>query len=479
MQAIILADRNGAELLPLTENICPALLPIAGKSILEHTLEALIEAGIFQAHIVVCAFASEVKARLGNGERWGMKLSFSTSRGEESPDKIIKTLSHTIQFPSLLLRGDVVRPLEQVQAFLKQAEVDTASCCGAVVENGPSWLLYCRELQLDFGALLAWPNPVIPKNAIQLAGHVHKLDSLIAFHQTNLDAASGRLALHLPGRNTAIGLFQGRRSKIYPQNIKHGIAHVGSNCSCYPSVQFSGEVVIGDNVIIDRCAVLENTVVLPNTYIGELVELKNAIVRGNDLIRVDIGSTLKVRDVFLLADLNTTPINQSLGTFYSCLLGSLLLLFSLPLWLLAGIKLLIARPESPISFQTLRGNKIILDEYGMPQRAEFICGEFNLKAPILRYLPRLLAVLSGDLRLVGVLPVTPEVASQRQDEWEKQVDQAPVGLIGPTQLTLPQTATTEEKLLSDSFYWAQFGTWQDLHCLLQGLKTLFSARAWS
>jgi len=49
----------------------------------------------------------------------------------------------------------------------------------------------------------------------------------------------------------------------------------------------------------------------------------------------------------------------------------------------------------------------------------------------------------------------------------------------PTQLTLPQTATTEEKLLSDSLYWAQFSTGQDLYCLLQGFKALFSAKAWS
>lgn len=478
METIILADRNGAELMPLTDNTCVALLPIAGKTVLEHTLESLIEAGIRQAHIVVSAFAPEVKAAMGKGERWGMTLSYSTSRGEESPDKIIKTLPHVIGKSCLMVRGDIVRPMAQLKTFLQQAQAGAAPYCFAMAENGASMMLYHSALNLEACMQLAWSAHENITDGLHLSGQINRLDALASFHRANLDAASGRLLLRLPGKNTALGLTQGRKSKIYPQNIKQGVAHVGAHCSSYPSVQFSGEVVIGDNVIIDRSARLENTVVLPNTYIGELVELRNAIVRGNDLIRVDMGSIVKVRDVFLLADLNTTPIDQGLETI-NRLLGCILLVLSTPLWLLAGVCLLFERPEPLMSLQTLRGNKILLNEFGLPQRAEFTCGEFNLKAPVLRYLPRVLAVVSGDLRLVGVLPVTQETASKRQADWEKQVDQAPAGLMSPTQLSLPKQATEEERLMSDSFYWAHFSTRQDLHCLLLGLKALFSAKAWS
>jgi NDP-sugar pyrophosphorylase family protein len=478
MEAIILADRNGAELMPLTDKTCVALLPICGKSILEHTLESLIEAGICQDHVVISAFAPEVKAVIGNGERWGMKLSYSTSRGEESPDKILKSLPHFIGKSCLMLRGDVIRPMTQLKDFLQQAQTSPAAFCWAMAENGSSMMLYQRELNHQACMQLTWPAMEKITDGLILSGHINRLDSLASFHRANLDAASGRLCLRLPGKTSALGLTQGRKSRVYPQNIKQGVAHVGVHCSSYPSVQFSGEVVIGDNVIIDRSARLENTVVMPNTYVGELVELRNAIVRGNDLIRVDMGSILKVRDVFLLADLNTTPISQGLETINRGL-GGILLLLSVPLWLLAGVCLLFERPEPLMSLQTLRGNKILLNEFGLPERGEFSCGEFNLKAPVLRYLPRLLAVFSGDLRLVGVLPVTLETASKRQADWEIQVNHAPAGLIGPTQLSLPKQAAEEERMMSDSFYWAHFSIRQDLRYLLLGFKTLFSSKAWS
>ena len=98
--------------------------------------------------------------------------------------------------------------------------------------------------------------------------------------------------------------------------------------------------------------------------------------------------------------------------------------------------------------------------------------------PVLRYLPRLLAVISGDLRVVGGLPVSIEQAAQRMEDWEKFADQAPAGLIGPTHLLIPVNATAEEKLLSDSFYWANFSIQQDFRYMAQALRTLFSRNAW-
>jgi lipopolysaccharide/colanic/teichoic acid biosynthesis glycosyltransferase len=77
------------------------------------------------------------------------------------------------------------------------------------------------------------------------------------------------------------------------------------------------------------------------------------------------------------------------------------------------------------------------------------------------------------------LPVTLETASKRQADWEIQVNHAPAGLIGPTQLSLPKQAAEEERMMSDSFYWAHFSIRQDLRYLLLGFKTLFSSKAWS
>jgi mannose-1-phosphate guanylyltransferase/phosphomannomutase len=481
MDVILFADRKGQELLPLTDETCVPLLPVAGKMILEHTLEALVDADLRQAHIILSPHAERVKEALGNGERWGMRLTYSTTRGEESPLQALTRLQHPPVAPFLILRGDIIRS-GQLSVFLQQAETLTAPCVHALFGGENAYMILCRDPLHGHLDNLSWTDSVqtLPANTtVDVDGAVARLDSLAAFHQTNLDAAAGRLStLLIPGRQSALGLTQGRNTEAYPQNLKQGIALIGSNCHLHPSVELSGEVVIGNNVIIDRRATIESSVILPHTYIGELVELRNAIVRGNDLIRVDNGTILKISDAFLLADLETATFNKGLGTVFNRVAGLSLLLLSLPLWFLALIFGLLQNPAKLFCVKRLRGNKIDLNEFGMPQRTEFAAVEWNVSAPVLRYLPRMLAVVSGHLSLIGTLPVSLETASLRTEEWEKLADKAPAGLLGPTQLHVPIDAPEDEKLMSDSFYAAHFNSRQDLRYLLQSFQALFSRRAW-
>ena len=69
MRTIILADRLGHELFPLTDRTCPALLPVAGKSVLEHNLDMLANAGIKRAVIVIGSFADQVRTQFEFGRR--------------------------------------------------------------------------------------------------------------------------------------------------------------------------------------------------------------------------------------------------------------------------------------------------------------------------------------------------------------------------------------------------------------------------
>ncbi len=480
MDVILLADRRGQELLPLTDESCPALLPFAGKMVIEHTFEALVEAGLRQAHIVFPPEAENGKEALGGGERWGMRLEISLSRGEEPPLQIFARWKQPPAAPFLILRGDIIRSC-RIGDFLKQAEALAAQPCVAARLSGQNaYMLLCRGPLGAYLNHLNWVDPAPYANAeADIPGVIALLDSLRAYHQANLDAAAGRLpSLLIPGRQIALGLTQGRNTEAYPQNLKRGVAWIGSNSHLHPSVELLGEVVIGDNVIIDRRVSIESSVILPHSYIGELVELRNAIVRGNDLIRVDNGAILKITDSFLLADLKAANMNQNLRSVLSRIGGGILLALSLPLWVLAFAASRRQNPAQPYVTRRLRGNKIEYNRENQPQRKEFSVGEWNVDAPALRYLPRLLAVISGDLELIGALPVTMEVAGHRTEEWQKLADKAPAGLLGPTQLNVPADAPEEEKLMSDSFYASNFSPKQDLYYLLQGFYALFSRKAW-
>jgi len=45
-------------------------------------------------------------------------------------------------------------------------------------------------------------------------------------------------------------------------------------------------------------------------------------------------------------------------------------------------------------------------------------------------------------------------------------------------LMIPADAPDEEKLMSDSYYWANFSIQQDFHYLFQAVQTLFSRKVW-
>ena len=156
----------------------------------------------------------------------------------------------------------------------------------------------------------------------------------------------------------------------------------------------------------------------------------------------------------------------------------LLLLLSLPLWPLALVAALVENFDDPLRETRLRGNRLEFDEFGVRRRRVFVTMEWMTSIPLLRHLPRLLAVVSGDLRLVGVEPLTPEQADCQWEDWARLADRAPAGLIGPTQLILPAGAPRETRLMSDVFYACQRGTGKDLRYLLQGAGALFTPRAW-
>ncbi len=484
MRIVILADRLGHELFPLTDRTCAALLPVAGKSVLEHNLDMLADAGLKQAVVVTGAFADQVRTQFEYGRRWGLELQYWPTRGEEDPQSVLAQLPRQDDNQILILRGDMVRT-PCITEFLAQAANREGQVLYAVSQGLPLGLGLCRTVEANLDPLswtaLAQGLPIPLASSVELTeAKAYRLESLAAYHQANLDAAAGRIpGLLIPGRQTALGLTQGRNSKVSSRSLKVGIAFVGSGSEVHPTVELNHEVVISDNVIVDRHAKLADTVVLPNTYVGELVSLSHSIARGNDLIRVDIGSQMRVTDAFLLADLRQTTLGHSLSPGLNRFAGLMLLLLSLPLWPLA---LLAAYREKQsarlLRSRRLRGNRIVLTEFGERCRTEFTAWEWATSRPLLRSLPRILAVVNGDLRLFGVEPVTLEEAQRRTEEWERYTDSAPAGLLGPTQIRHSINTPEEERLLTDAYYVGQRDSSKNWLYCWEGIRSLFSRRPW-
>ena len=482
MKTFIFVDRCDTALQPLTQDTCSALLPVAGKTVIEYTIEDLARAGIRQAVIVASAHASRVEEHLGKGERWGMSLDYFPGRGKEHPARLLQRYASNIDEPVLLIRGDVLR--SSCADFIKTAATAGETFSEARIDGKAVGICLCQP---DAAALqtLDWPysdNPgaATADHAVELAdARWSALDTLSAYHRSNLDVVAGLYpGLKLAGWDRGDGLTVGRGSNISTQCLAGEHTFVGNRSRVRASARLDGTSVISDNCFIDNQASIADSVILPGTYVGENIEIRNAIVNGNQVIRVDSGANYRVADRFLLTQMQRQDSSLA-AQLVNRTAGLLLLLLSLPLWPVAASGALLKAPKAPLQRLRLHSNKYVSDEGQEPVRAEFNTAEWMVSAPVLRRLPLLLAVISGHINLVGARPRPVTDGPPGSDPWEHMAGDARVGLLGPVQLDLPAEAPSEEGLFNEIYYARYRSLLSDLGYLLKGARAMFSGRAWA
>ncbi len=126
----------------------------------------------------------------------------------------------------------------------------------------------------------------------------------------------------------------GRNTRLPATAIKGTSIFVGSRCDVASDAELMSEVVVSDNVVIDRHATLRSAVIMPDSYIGQLVEVSGAIVNGSTLIDIDTGAVTRVTDSFLLTSVFGNSVSSRLRKFVAHRSVAALLTISLPLrWL--------------------------------------------------------------------------------------------------------------------------------------------------
>ncbi|MCI0667939.1 MAG: nucleotidyltransferase family protein [Methylococcaceae bacterium] len=133
MKAMILAAGRGERLRPLTDKLPKPLLPVAGKPVIEYTIESLVAAGFREIVINLAYLGHVIESALGDGTRFGARLSYSNEgeTGLETAGGIIHALPLLGDAPFLVVNGDILTDFP----FARLRAVETGSAHLVLVAN--------------------------------------------------------------------------------------------------------------------------------------------------------------------------------------------------------------------------------------------------------------------------------------------------------------------------------------------------------
>jgi len=104
--AIILAGGLGTRLRPLTLETPKPLLPIKGKPIIEHAINNFKKYGIKEIILSVGYKADKIREYFGNGEKFGINISYCIENEPLGTGGAIKRAAENIKETFIAINGD-------------------------------------------------------------------------------------------------------------------------------------------------------------------------------------------------------------------------------------------------------------------------------------------------------------------------------------------------------------------------------------
>ena len=132
---MILAAGRGERMRPLTDHTPKPLLPVAGKPLIEHTINQLVLAGFTDIVINHAHLGQQIEDKLGNGTHLGANIAYSPEGEQalETAGGIVNALPLLGNEPFLVVNGDIATDFPYAE--LTKITIDLAHI--VLIDNPP------------------------------------------------------------------------------------------------------------------------------------------------------------------------------------------------------------------------------------------------------------------------------------------------------------------------------------------------------
>ena len=228
-----------------------ATVPIFGDCLASHWVEHLAAQGARHVRIVAADDAERVIAAVGDGARWGVRVSVTPSNAEPSRDEAAARFRPAGEAGWLPAPHDVVS-----MSHLPGAPEMP------LFESYASW----------FAALMAWmPRALTPPRV--------------------------RMAEALPG------VWIGSRARVSPKARLLAPCWVGDQASVESGSVVGPGAIVEDRALVSCKARVSQSWIGPDTFVGPMTSVVSSLAWGSTLINWQSDSSLRVPDPFLLSSL--------------------------------------------------------------------------------------------------------------------------------------------------------------------------------
>lgn len=325
---VILAGGEGRRLAPLTNTRPKPMVPVANRPILEHVLEAVIDAGIEEVVFVVGYRQERIRTHFGDGDDWGVDITYVNQPTQLGTGHAILQAESAVDGPFMVMNGDRIVEGSIVEAVLEAAgehptvattQVKHPSTFGVVDLDGDR-ITHIEEKPLEpaptatINAGAYWFEPSI-FDEIRDTDTVDGELTITATLDRLVDDGTVRAVNYadrwldvtylwdLPVVNAS--LVEDRPVAVDPTATVEAATvaddvSIAENVRVGPNATVNGGSAIGAHARIGPNAVVENAVILPDATVEAGAVIRDAIVGANATVGANV--TVAGEDATVIVD---------------------------------------------------------------------------------------------------------------------------------------------------------------------------------